>query len=256
MSRLPIANPLLDVDGEFDPVNLINPYAFVTAGGSFSPLDISGCVFYVAADGDVYNTGTTPATDGQTVETWADLSGNGRDAEWAGSKPIYDADASAIGGIMSNSSSGLLQFPLPTLTAGTLVLTMYGKTGWNAFDVAGPDANAADSLWCWYGQTYFAFGTTTRRYTPQPSGVENAWAVVVVRSDSSTIRAWCNGIELTLDGGANTFTTPHATTNQLRFGAGGAGYAHAIVYDSAISDADREDLEDHLGGLLGVTITH
>ena len=41
----------------------------------------------------VYNTGTTDATDGQTVATWADQSGNANDATQPteSSKPVFDS---------------------------------------------------------------------------------------------------------------------------------------------------------------------
>jgi len=47
----------------------------------FSPLHIPGCVLWLDADREVYNdAGVTLATDGQTVQQWNDLSGNGNHA--------------------------------------------------------------------------------------------------------------------------------------------------------------------------------
>ena len=52
---------------------------------SFAPTDISGCVFWVAADK------ITGLNDGDAVTTWSDLSGKGKDVTQAvaGLKPLY-----------------------------------------------------------------------------------------------------------------------------------------------------------------------
>lgn len=65
--------------------------AIPTSSGPFSPSDIAGLQLWLKADGNVYNTGTTQATNGQTVQTWADASGNARDATQAtsGSRPTF-----------------------------------------------------------------------------------------------------------------------------------------------------------------------
>lgn len=62
--------------------------------GSFSPTDIAGLQLWLKADGNVYNTGTTQATNGQTVATWADASGNARDATQAtgADKPTFQTN--------------------------------------------------------------------------------------------------------------------------------------------------------------------
>ena len=46
---------------------LSDPAFLAAVSGKFCPLSISGCVLWLKADGDVYNTGTTQATNGQTV---------------------------------------------------------------------------------------------------------------------------------------------------------------------------------------------
>src|SRR3954469_9648135 len=57
----------------------------------FLPSDLSGLVAWYKADGSVYNTGTTQATNGQTVATWVDSSPSAKNVVQAsaGNKPTF-----------------------------------------------------------------------------------------------------------------------------------------------------------------------
>ncbi len=57
----------------------------------FLPSDIAGLKLWLEADGNVYTSGTTQATNGQTVTTWVDASGQSHDATQAtsGNRPIF-----------------------------------------------------------------------------------------------------------------------------------------------------------------------
>jgi len=256
VSRKPIANPLLDVDGEFDPVNLINPYSFAVAGGSFDPLSISGCVLWLKADGDVYNTGTTQATDGQTVETWADMSGNGRNAVYfAGTKPVFQTNE--VNGkpvVEGGASWGGLVFSLPTLTAGTLFWV--GKhlctNTCDVHEIGGSALGDPRTYYPHYGSASMTFGTNTRKTFTEPSGAKTDWQAISISANTSW-KCWVNGSNK-LDT-SNTFSAPSTTDSRIMWNTQ-AQFAEFILYNSALGTTDREDVEDYLGTKYGVTITH
>jgi hypothetical protein len=256
--RRPIDNPILDVSGSFPPV-IINPYSFAAAA-AFSPLDISGCVLWLKADGDVYNTGTTQATDGQTVTTWKDASGNGRDAvHGLGPKATFETNyVNTLPAIVANTQSGSCEytFPLPTLTAGTMfVATYFAGSGGAAFKVGGAGVDADQTFYPYYDTGAIAFGTTVRKWVAD-SNNRSRW-IVWTCSASSTWLLHRDGVLKHTE--ANTFSAPNTTGNVIYIGTDGANVtnlAEVLIYDTALSTANREAVEDYLGAKYGITITH
>lgn len=73
-------------------------------------VDLANLTARWRADGDVYNTGTTQATDTQTAETWIDDTGNGWDfiQSVAGDRPVFrTAQQNGLPGIEFVSSDGM-----------------------------------------------------------------------------------------------------------------------------------------------------
>lgn len=276
VSRKPIANPLLDVDGYIDPVNLINPYAYATGGGAFDPLSISGCVLWLKADGSCYNTGTTQATDGQTVETWVDESATTATVTQATSgsrptfktnivngKPVLRFDGSddyfpvTISGL--SSSSGLTCFfvsikdadpPAYNQAAAPVNGFTSLSTAWNAHI---PFSN---------GLTYLSMGTDTRKDAITLTKAVNVWRVMSLRSASASYALYIDG---TSDYSTGTNTVGIGDTANIGASAAYPGstdfrfdgdIAEILLYNSALSTGDREAVEDYLGTKYGVTITH
>lgn len=62
--------------------------SFGAGGGAYDPASDSTVIQWFKADGVVYNTGTTQATDGQTVETWVANDGKNATAS-AGAEPLF-----------------------------------------------------------------------------------------------------------------------------------------------------------------------
>lgn len=73
-------------DGQF--ITLGTEYFTCSPGGVDSDLYV-----WLRADIDAFNTGTTAATDGQTVATWADQSGTSTDATEDGNAPLFKNNA-------------------------------------------------------------------------------------------------------------------------------------------------------------------
>ena len=81
-------------------------------------VDEANLTAWFKADGDVYNTGTTQATDGQTVDKWVDATGNGHDVTQAtaGNRPLFQA-------AQQNGLPGVQFVSSDFLTKGSAVLT-------------------------------------------------------------------------------------------------------------------------------------
>lgn len=62
------------------------------SGDTAPPTVSANIIARWSAGTNCYNTGTTQCTDGQTVETWTDLSGNGHDATSSSNKPVWRAN--------------------------------------------------------------------------------------------------------------------------------------------------------------------
>ncbi|MBO3698908.1 hypothetical protein [Roseivirga sp. E12] len=73
-------------DGDF--FTLGTARSTCSPGGVGTDLDV-----WLRADVDAFNTGTTQATDGQTVATWADQSGNSNSGTTDGNPPVYHNNA-------------------------------------------------------------------------------------------------------------------------------------------------------------------
>jgi hypothetical protein len=272
VSRKPITNPLLDNDGYIDPVNLINPYSFAAAG-AFDPLSITGCVLWLKADGNVYNTGTTQATNGQTVETWVDASTSAASVtqSTSGYRPLFQT--SVVNGKPVLRFDGTDDY-FPLLTdvlsgAGGATLLAVVKQVYDPPTVqaaaghfmgaVGTDS-AIDVNWV-DGNIYNGFASATRKSTGDPTANLTGWRVVSIRSAST----WEYFIDGAQHYSAASSVGIKASSPYALIGASsvtGLTYnfegdiAEIVLYDNAISDPDLEAAEDGLGDKYGVTITH
>ena len=93
--------------------------------------------FWFKADAGVYSdAGTTPATNGQTVEQWNDQSGRGNNAAQAisGARPVYAAGVlCGLPGILFNGASDTLPITNPAVCAQYFVVGMSGTITWNNY---------------------------------------------------------------------------------------------------------------------------
>jgi hypothetical protein len=279
MGRQHIANPLLDNYSEFDPVNLINPYAYAAAG-AFDPLSISGCVLWLKADGNVYNRGTTQATDGQTVETWADASASNATVTQSTSdaRPTFKAN-------IVNGSKPVLRFTGNTgqdffecttnifsgATAGTcfvvLAQTLDPPTADNStgpavgnFGSASGGSPSDHSSWT-DGSIYDGFGSTGRKSVGNPSTNLATWHLRSARSATSDYKFFINGTQFYTTGSNTVGFRSSSPYGWIGRAVGTTFFfngdvAEVLMYNSALGATDREAVEDYLGTKYGITITH
>jgi len=225
---------------------IINPYIF---GGNFSPLDIAGCKLWFKADGSVYNTGTTQATDGQTVATWVDSSGLANNATEATSKPSFETNE--INGLPVLRFASPSRLTLPNdLIGNTSTVFVVGKSSGSAAGEFIVLVNTATFRAVFAGSS----GITASKcgtYLTGPGwvdgGTSTAYKVYTLRTDTaSDVKMYSNG---TLD--TSTSGTFPAGTNSFigndEFGQALTGdIAEIIVYDTALGTTDRQSVESYL----------
>ena len=78
--RTVVANSWNGATATFENVTLNDDEVMTIATVPASPGGTTGLSLWLKADDETFNTGTTQATDGQTIATWADQSGNANDA--------------------------------------------------------------------------------------------------------------------------------------------------------------------------------
>jgi hypothetical protein len=82
---------------------------------AFVPSQIAGLIAWYDATSNVYNAGTTPATNGQTVSQWTDKSGNGHHLIGTSTtKPVFNTNVQ--NGLPAVISDGISQFMQGTFT--------------------------------------------------------------------------------------------------------------------------------------------
>ena len=217
----------------------------------FNPLSIPGCVFCLMADGNVYTTGTTQATDGQTVETWENA-GSGNDATEATNKPTFKTNI--INGLPVIRFDGVND----QLVTGTNTLTQPTM----AFCVAKHNGSGPETLYAAGLNFLVEVNRTANQLDLYPSPLKAGYTSgtffqSTVLASGSSSQVWLNGS----GSGTGSFTT--SAGSDLKIGVWGPGsdpftgdIAEIIAYDSVLSDSDREAVEDYLGTKYGITITH
>ncbi len=103
------------------------------SSSSFTPLSLPGLIAWFDASSGVFNDlGVTPATDGQTVEQWNDLSGNGYHVgqTTSGNRPTFQSTGFNGKQTVSFDASGLKFLNTDQISGGTQIVAMgTGATG-------------------------------------------------------------------------------------------------------------------------------
>tara|TARA_R110000787_G_scaffold49676_1_gene119004 strand:+ start:2295 stop:3053 length:759 start_codon:yes stop_codon:yes gene_type:complete len=137
------------------PNGLFGVIARKNAGGG-GPVDEANLTAWFKADGVVYNTGTTQATNGQTVDKWVDATGNGHDIvqTTAGNRPLFITGA-------QNSLPGLQFVSSDWLEKGSAIVTAAPYT---IYAVAKSSSTATQFIMMMpksaSGSTYFSLDIT------------------------------------------------------------------------------------------------
>lgn len=215
------------------------------------PSDIAGLKLWLKADA------ITGLSDGNAVTTWSDSSGQGNDATQAvaGSKPLYKTNIINGNPVVrfdgTDDSLNLGDVAAFDFGTNNFSIFMVGKNttnlpGFFAKDTDTGDGNGlyiqrqADKFSYWNGSAYITITMDSEYHL-----------FGIVRSGTGA-----NQLELRLDGGSATTGTDARTLSNASNATIGAfsnlmfplngDIAEVIIYDSALSAADRQRIEWYL----------
>lgn len=217
---------------------------------SFAPTDITGLELWLKADAGVWQDSakTTAADeDDDPVGAWEDQSGNGNDAtqDTAGNKLAWKNNiVNGKPALLGDGTHKWLDF---TTAIGTPDITI--------FAVARNDDAAVGSNWIGYSGDWwpylFSDGTpeqvmsSIRSTTSVASGTTSDFHLACLWHDGVNMIAYCNGAA-----GNTRPDTQSADFDRVGYFAANwaiDGYiAEVVIYDSALSESDRQSVEDFL----------
>jgi hypothetical protein len=243
---------------------VINPYRFAAAS-TFVPTDISGLVLWLDANEGVYNdAGTTLATNTQSVQEWHDQSTSGNDVTQTDAtlKPAYTI-ASGIAGVEFDGTNDKLvgsALAVDQVDAKTAFIVAEWQSGLS-FNNGGSamtlySTSVTGSAGVITGE--IAYRTNLRTWVSSTNVGSGRELVTLAQSGSgnihSVISMWLNGASVSRTSGTNGALVNAASTIVIGNGTNTSGFNYpfngivheVIVYDSELSTADREDVEDYL----------
>jgi hypothetical protein len=256
-------------------------YAVRQTGQSiWSPLNLSGCALWL----DAADTSSITFSSGTNVSLWNDKSGNGRNATNAGtgnptyatniinSKPAiqfnldnYLQTPSFTMNSITRTSFVIYRHTSNTFPANSQYYNLYfliGSSG-NSFQFAAFRENANPYKWL-HGLAITSVGyfpeATTPYYTGNTQPQNPNFLLVAQRSTSNTGYVGVNGSNLSLNFTNNTSLFPQTealqvgktTTNAGSGNVAGHHLAEIIVYNSALSTAQRQQVEGYLAWKWGL----
>lgn len=258
-------------DGQF--------FTLGTNRSSCSPGGVdTGLYVWLRADVESYNTGTTQATDGQTVATWVDQSGTGTDATTDGTPPIF----------RSNTTNNINFNPTldfdgtdDRLSLGNLVNVKSGAANGGDYTLIAAGLREDNTSGYVIGSTagttnqelFMGYRTNTQATTGQWG---NDFNLTVTEFDNPTapflLLAEYDGsgrvLEETRDGSFGRATDSNTTDvsgSQTSFvGNLGSGATRAfdglipevIIFDNDITDLQEQQVNTYLAIKYGVTLTN
>jgi hypothetical protein len=177
--RLPIANPLLDNFGHFDPMNLVNPYAF-GAAPAWAPDDEATLRRWILAD----NLGGS-LSDNDPISTATDASGNGNHlTQSGGARPLYKTN-------IIGSLPGMLFASVSSQYLGGSAVAGTAKTWGIVFRATGPTVallgtKAGISDYYNFGGDSYTGTFRGARIDPYPTGVPSSGDVILIGVSSAS----------------------------------------------------------------------
>ena len=213
---------------------------------------------WLRADAEVFNTGTTPATDGQTVNSWADQSASAANATDPSNLTTYETNTVNFNpAVQFNNDATSLEGTFTTTTAG---LTQFTAAFFNSA------SGAADALYEYRGGTsddrsFFInsrYGGNTAFST---NITEDAWSFWSVDHPSgTTANIFQNGASFqssyntTLsDAGAGTYN--YTLGDDDTGGNDFVGFlGDVIAYQGTLTSTERRQVETYLAIKYGITI--
>ncbi len=258
MIRYPVSNPIK--------YPIINPVGVPSVG--FSSGTVAGLQLWLKADTGTYQDSakTTPAvSDADVIGAWEDQSGNGNDAlqSTTANKPLLKlAIANSRSVIRFDGTNDFLSVALDlALTAGD-DLTIFFVS--NPVDDAATKVILGNQIDSGDRQGLLIFHNsdekidwTTRRNTGDQTSIiasvaDTDFVLGVSQLDGGTQELFKNGV--TEGSGVQRNMTGHAATTFIGINRSGGGAFYdgdipeILIYDSALSTANRQLVENYLNG--------
>lgn len=228
---------------------------------AFSPSDLANLKLWLKED-------SITASDGDAIQTWSDSSGNSKDAvqTTAGARPIFTNSIAAISGRSALYFDGSDDwYEVTNLTLGSyctvfLVTQGYGGHPNTFFIEHGPNANSTDGFFFFgdSGDSWRMRRTTSHSATGVADYAGSIWVTATFRyNGSGAFRT--NGVALSNGSVTGSDVGDSTTTNSLNIGSrnpSSFGFekhnlAELIIYDDALSDTDRDNVEAYLRSKYG-----
>jgi hypothetical protein len=221
---------------------ILNPYIF---GGSFSPLDIAGCVLWLKAD-------ALSLSDGDPVATWADSSGQNNDATQSGSaRPTYQTnELNGLPVVRFDGNNDLMLLTSPITSSSPISgFVVYKKrtTGVIMVPLCGPTASFSPYFINEYSNGVM-YVSSEGNYTEATIEHTSFICSSTVISAGPSFAVWFNGSTQSLaapapGGNLDSFDRIGArATSECSDG----DIAEIIIYDSALSTTNRQAVENFL----------
>lgn len=236
--------------------------AYVVA--AFAPTDVSNLALWLDADLPVYVSGTTQATDGQTVATWTDASGNTNHATESTNKPTYKTNiVNGKSVIRFDGTNDKLDLTSTITTSGDysifavvqastdmFILSTSSGTPYNEQVIRLYEGGTRKiyTFWSHDGGEQSASSSTL-------SSASGDFVLIEIRRSGSTVSFFENG------NAKSTGTIPSTNnwsinrlmcvTNSV-FSAGDIG--SVLVYTSDVGSTDAASIRSYLGSKYALTI--
>lgn len=230
------------------PLYQLTPPPTGGGGGGFTPSSITGLIAWFAADGSVYNIGTTQATDGQTVTTWVAGSPLTNNATATGtSKPIFKTGI--INGkpvIRFDGSDDFFTISSALSGSAMTVIAVVTNSASNAM-LCGDPISGHNFQWrLTYGgaNTVSMYGGSSE-FQSSTLGVALTSFSVLTFSFGATGQIWQNG--LSYGSGPVGGTSWFESIGKSGVGVNLSGdLAEIVVYNSQLGATDRQSVENYL----------
>ena len=228
-------------------------YAF-----TFTPTGVAGCALWLDAN-DINGNGTTPS-NGSTVTTWVDKSGNGRNGSSTGSPTITSGEilfsgSQRLSGSISNTTANLTAFVVAKITINPAAYAsriLSASAGGLDYDnTASMDVLVYDDS----SNLLTSFRNFIRLSTVTTT--QNQTFLAVTRTNATTNTLYLNGTAsttVTLSGGA---VGSFGYTIYWIGGGPSGNYitgtvSEALYYHADLTDTQRQQIEGYLAWKWGI----
>lgn len=242
-------------------------------GGTFQPGDLTGLALWLKADVGVFQdaAGTIPVVNNNDpVGRWSDQSGNGNHFTASGAnRPLYKVGTPPT--IQGDGVNDFLQGSAPVT----------GGTARTIFVVVQPETAGAEDVWLDLGNRNAGTGkgysignvnisgmklgirtqNANRGWTPALANTALAIVTIVqTGSDMNTLSAYVNGAGLavatTLNKAIDTVSPAYLFRDSTADTYSSCRLGEVIVYNRALSESERVQVEGYLGQRWGITVSN